>query len=284
VAEEQLFGAQPVSTAAGRVIASPFQFVLTGEDNLRVISLNSLAGVRVKIQGRRLNDRGKVDAFAFDHVPNSDRSARSEDYALGVGAILNLVVFAYAGTPVVGQTFVITQLIRGFGASAVVLGTLLQGYVTSVQELAWPGSPLVSSTDGEPYVRNIVGTAPGVGNEIDETVPSGARWELVSFYAYCNKNANGGPLELRKVSAGGNIFIAIIANHSHNVGAVINYYFAQGFNLVMAGPPATGSSMQGLPFNHLFAAGDHIRTSLVNNAGDQWSAPYYTVREWLEAP
>lgn len=279
---EKALIAPPLSTAAERVIASPFQFITSGEDNLRVVSVNSLAGVRLKIQGRWRNDRGQIEAFSHDHVPNSDRTVAKNEYTLGIGAVLNVVVFANAGTPVVGQTFVIVQLIRGTGAAAVVLGTLLQGYVTSTQGLAWPGSPIQSSTDSEPYVRNLVGTDPAAGSEIIETVPNGARWELVSFNAFMSKNAvNGGPMELRKV-VGADIFWQIVASHTQNAGTVINYNFAQGVNTVSAGPPGTGTSNHALPLNTHFVAGDKIQTSLVNNAGDNWSPPAYTVKEWLE--
>ena len=273
---------QPISTALGRIIASPFQFITSGEDSLRVVSFNSLSGVRLKVQGRWLSETGKVEAFGHDHVPNSDRTARTDDYPLGIGAVLNLVIFANAGSPVIGQTFVIVQLIRGSGVAAVVLGTLLQGYVTSRQTLAWPGSPIQSSTDAEPYVRNLVGTDPAAGSEIIETVPSGARWELVSFSAFLTKNAvNGGPMELRKVVSA-DIFWQIVASHTHNAGAVINYIFAQGLNTASAGVPGNGTSNHALPLNTHFVAGDKIQTSLVNNAGDNWSAPVYTVKEWLE--
>jgi len=281
VANEQFFGATPIPTGAGRIIASPFQFVASGEDSIRVVSVNSLAGVRVKIQGRILREKGNVEAFAHDHVPNTDRTVSFTDYSLGIGAVLNVVVYANVGSPLIGQTFVIVELIRGTAAAGIVLGTLLQGYVTSTQVLAWPGSPIRSSTDGEAYIRNIVGTDPPAGSEIVETVPFGARWELLSFSAFCNKNANGGPMELRK-AVGANLFWQVVASHTHNVGAVINYVFAQGLNTTSAGPPGTGTSNHAIPMNAHFNAGDEIRTSLVNNAGDNWSAPVYTVREWLE--
>ena len=174
-ATERPFLALPAASAGGRVIASPFQFVTTGEDALRLVSVNARPGVRLKIQARRYNTAGGIDANAWDHIPNDDRTPRSDDYPIGVGALLNLTVFASSGTPLVGQTFVIVQLVRGVGAAAIVLGTMLQGYVTSTQGLGWPGSPITSSTDAEPCVRAIQGTQPAPGVEISETVPTGAR-------------------------------------------------------------------------------------------------------------
>jgi hypothetical protein len=95
--------------------------------------------------------------------------------------VLNLTVFASAGTPTIGQTFVIVQLVRGKGAAATVLGTLLQAYVTSTQHLAFPGSPVQSSLDGPGAVRMFGGTQPAAGLNFTEIVPFGARWQLLAI-------------------------------------------------------------------------------------------------------
>ena len=279
--EQVVPGASPIF-GGGRVLPSPSQFFLTGEDRLRVVCVNSQPGVVLKVQWRTALFDGTTVPNSETHTPTSDRTAYTDDFELGAGSLLNVTVFASAGSPVIGQTYVIVQLVRGVGAAAIVLGTILAGYITSTQALGFPGSPIVSSTASEPYIRNIVGTDPPAGSEIVETVPTGARWELVSFYAFLNKAAiNGGPMELRKYS-GADQYWAIVTTHTHNAGAAINYHFAQGLNTSTAGPPASGSSNHAVPLNAQFAAGDTIKTSLVNNAGDNWSAPFYTVREWLE--
>ena len=45
-AREQVFVAQPVAYAGNRVIASPFQFATSEDDNLQIVSANSLAGTK----------------------------------------------------------------------------------------------------------------------------------------------------------------------------------------------------------------------------------------------
>lgn len=281
---EQFYPAVSPIFGGGRVLPSPSQFFLTGEDRLRVVSVNSAAGVTVKVQLRTVPVGAPIQVQSFDHVPNTNRTIKTDDYPIGEGSLLNATVFASTGAPVSGQTFVIVQLVRGSGASGTVMGALVQGYVTSNQHLGFPGSPIISSTAGEPYVRNIIGTQPAAGAEIIETVPTGARWELVSFNAFLTKiGVAGGPMELRRF-VGANPFWQALANHQQNAATVINYNFAQGWTNVAAGPPATGTSNQVLPANALFTSGDTIQTSLVNNAADQWSAPFMTVREWLEVP
>lgn len=279
---ERVFPAVPFQIGGGRILPSPNQFYLTGEDFLRVVCSNSAAGVTLKIQLRTANALGDTVAHSEDHVPASDRSETREDYAIGSGSLLNVTVFARTGAPLIGQTFVIVQLVRGRGDNAVVLGTLLAGYVTECQALGFPGSPIQTSIEGGGYVRNIVGTDPAAGSEIVETVPAGARWELLSFSAFITKAAvNGGPMELRKI-VGANTFWQVVASHTHTAGATINYIFAQALNTVSAGPPGTGTSNHALPSNCFFNSGDKLQTSLVNNAGDNWSAPVFAVREWLE--
>src|SRR5262249_46183156 len=121
----------------------------------------------------------------------SNRTAKTEDFVLGGGLVTNLSVFATAGSPLIGQCFVIVQLVRSLGVTAYVMGTMLQGYVTTTQNLGWPGSAIVSSTDGEPAIRDIVGTDPVAGAGWSETVPAGARWELVTFGGIVNPVAGG---------------------------------------------------------------------------------------------
>jgi hypothetical protein len=190
VASERQIIAQPTASAGGRVISSPFQFYTTGEDRLRVTSFNSLPGVALKIQSRFVDSAGKVQANADDHVPLSNRTARITEHELGNGALLNLTVFASAGAPQIGQTFVIVQLIRGASAAAIILGTLLQGYVTASQHLGWPGSPIQLSTEGQGSLRSIAGTNPAIGAEINESVPTGARWQFISALINFTASAN----------------------------------------------------------------------------------------------
>jgi hypothetical protein len=282
VADERVFAATPLSTAAGRVIASPFQFVLTGEDTLRVLSSNSLAGIRLRIQGRWLNAEGKVDVFGFDHVPNSDRTIRSDEFAIGVGAILNAVVYVSVGSPVVGQTFVILQLTRGRGAAAVVLGTLLQGYVTTYSALAWPGSPIQSSLEGGGYPRRIQGTLPAAGGEQSEVVPAGARWELRTWRARLTTSAVVGNRLPSLVITGGGVQIAWIGWPT-NLGASNSYLYFMSQGIVASGAVGWAQDNVALPQGMILSAGDFIQTTTSGLAGgDQYEAPLYTVTEWLE--
>lgn len=282
---EQAFLAEPISAAGGKVIASPFQFYTTGEEFLRVTSANSLTGVTIAIHGRWLDLTQTVQATAWTHTPHNDRTLVTTDFPLGQGALLNLTVFASAGAPVIGQTFVIVQLVRGVGAAAIVLGTLLQGYVTGTQQLAWPGSPIQDSISGGGYIRFIQGTKPGVGQLVTETVPTGARWELLAIGVEFDPDATDATRDVVLAAAFpaiGNVFL--IPNGQTAVAGDVGDLFtwAQGVT------PAKTSvqSFWGcapVPMRYIFAAGEEIGITRTNGGpSDQFQAPLLKVREWLE--
>src|SRR5258708_7789748 len=122
---EQVFKADPLSLAGGKIISSPFQFAFTGEDHLRVRSFNSLAGVVLSVDARTLGTRGAIQVTSHEHTPNSDRTAKTTTIPMAKGYVLNLVVRAKTGTPMIGQTYVIVELVRGLGSNAQILGQLL---------------------------------------------------------------------------------------------------------------------------------------------------------------
>jgi hypothetical protein len=279
---EQVFVGQPQTFGGARLLPSPSQFFLTGEDRLRVVSANSLTGVSLKVQWRTATLAGDVVPSSQDHTPNSDRTVKRQDYELGSGSLLNVTVFASAGAPVIGQTYVLVQIVRGEGLAAIVLGTILAGYVTAVQALGFPGSPIVASTDGEPYVRHIVGTAPGAGLNIAETVPTGARWEVVTLYAPATWSAVAGNRTpyLVMSSAGVNIG-TFAAGGATPAAAVVACTWGQTLG---TGADNTNHQYQGsLPAHLTLIAGAVIQTAVFGlAAGDAWGNPQYTVREWLE--
>ena len=270
--------------AGGRLVAAPYQFVTTGEESLRVVSANSLAGVRIKLQGLRLNDRGENHPFAYDHIPNSDRTIVTTDHPIGIGGLLHLTAFVSGASPLVGQTFVIVQVIRGAGAAAIVLGTLLQGYVTSTQGLGWPGSPIQSSIEGGGYIRQVTGTMPAAGANISETVPAGCRWELQVLNVLLTTSAAAGnrtPFLFIDTPAN----VIAVSGQSGFVPASSTYYVQFATNEQCQALTAGGVLEAPIPSPFALTAGQRFRTVTVNlAAGDQYVAPYYVVREWLEVP
>ena len=279
---EVVFPASLVPFAGGRILPSPAQFYVTGEDRLRIVSVNSLTGVTLKLQWRFANSDGQAIPSSQDHTPNTDRSVKTQDYELGVGSLLNVTVFANAGTPRVGQTYVMVQLVRGIGAAAIVLGTLLAGYVTSTQALGFPGSPIASSLESGGLVRTIQGATPAAGAEFRETVPTGARWQLLGAQASLATSAapaNRRPVFVWSVNGAQVGASAQVVDVAASQSGVFNW--AQGMPLSAA--IFAGVNVVGLPFDLQLLAADFFASQTTNlQAGDQWTLTRYVVREWLE--
>lgn len=281
---ERVFAANPLASAGGRVITSPFQFVTEGEDNLRVSSWNSLTGVRLQIAGRRFDEKGRLIPFVYDHMPTTDRTRTTTDFALGAGALVNLQVSPAAGAPLVGQTYVMVQLIRGFTGATIVLGTLLAGYVSVTQPLGWPGSPIVASTDGRGALRAFSGTNPLPGSNVQETVPANARWRLQSVSCLFS-TAAGGAARLP--------VFGIISFAAYNVQVFVTagipasstgyLLWAPGLTHDLFGG-ATYQYLNPLPVETFAQAGDQLSIGAENmQIGDNFDAPALVVEEWIQA-
>jgi hypothetical protein len=258
------------------------QFYFAGDDWLRVSSLNSVAGVRVVVSGRFLpSDEARPKPFRDDHTPNTDRTVATSDIGLGVGWLQHVTAIVSSGTPTFGAVFVRVDVIRGRGAAATVVGSLLQGFVTSGQRLAWPGSLIRSSLEGAGVLRSIVGTDPAANTEISETVPTGARWRLVGvrFALVTDANAANRNVSL-VIDDGANAVFEATALNVQAASLTINYAAsAAGF--------ATGSVSNrqsiGIPPDLVLPAGYRIRTETGSmQVGDNYSAPQLLVEEWLE--
>lgn len=266
------------------LIASPFQFLVTGEDNLAITTRNSVAGAVVEVDYRFLEDGVLVpQATSLLHVPNTDRTAKTTYHKLGTGALLNLRIIASAGAPAIGQTFVTVRVIRGDGAQGLALGTLVQGYVTGTQDLAWPGSPIQNSLEPGYAVRMIQGTDPAAGAELAEILPFGVRWELLSFVVRLVTDATVGTrfvflqIELPNPVPPLNFS----ASNVQPASQTFDYTWAAGLPYGIQLPSAFPQAPLSTPL--LLTGGGTIKTRTFGLfAGDNFGAPLYQVREWLE--
>ena len=275
--------APPIRLPAPGGVASPFQFTLTGDEHLRMRSHNSLSGVTVTLQGRFFTPDQQTLAFSFNHTPNTDRSLATDIFALGPGALANVICFASAAAPLIGQCFVKVEVIRGRTGAVIALGTVIQGYITASQALAWPGSSLAESTDGEPLPRVVTGTNPAAGGEISETVPTGARWTVWAIRATLVTGASGGSQAPRIAYDDGST--TFYEGHCHSLqGANIS----RTYHWSIAGPDIadviSSARNQSIPAGLWLPAGSRILTATANlGVDDDWGAPTLSVGELLEA-
>lgn len=256
---------------------------VTGEDALCCTVFNAAAGVTVTVTGRIL-EFGDVrpKPFAQTLTPATDRSASVVRYSIGDGWLLNAQVLVSSGTPGIGQTFARLSLVRGTTSNALDLFTLAAGYVTAKMPLSYPGSGVLASVEGAGALRSITGATPAAGGEISETVPTGARWELLALTATLTPSgtvANRDPTLV--FDDGANVYAKSDMHINEPTGSVwINTWF-QGAN--SAGTLQASAAQAPIGIGLRLAAGHRIRTSTIAiQVADQWSAIQYLVREWIE--
>lgn len=267
-------------------IATPLY--LTGEDGLRLTVLNAQAGVTVTLRGRFLpvpTDRDAdpaISVFVHDLVPATDRSASTRTVALGEGWLLDASIIASVGAPPIGRCFAILSIVRGQVSSGLETSTLTQGYVSGTQRIGYPGSALSSSLDGGGALRSIVGQLQGAGADFFETVPTGARWELLALQVLLTTSvAAANRLPVLRVDDGANVYGLFPMAAFVTASAAANLTWAPGASIVSAAPLVAQAAPIGVGLKLL--GGHHIRglTNLLQG-GDQYSTPIYLVREWIE--
>lgn len=280
---ERLLIAAPAQSGGGRVIASPFQFYLDGNDNLRIEGWNSKSGVVLKCAGRFVDEKGEVDVFEFPLALTADRIRTVADFALARGFLLNLVVTATLATPLLGQTFARVSVIRGFSGATIELGTLLQGYVTGALGIAWPGSVIQQSHEIEGYARYYAGTIPAPGSAINEVVPTNAHWRVLAAHVSLSTDATAGNRQpfLQFFDNAGNFFTEVFAVGTCPPSSIRAYEFAERMPDTLTQP--TSGTMTAYPYVELSSGAKVVVGANLFAAGDQWFlTPRFMLQERLE--
>lgn len=167
------------ATVLGRGTALQ-QFYLTGEDNLRVEVRNVDVAGPVLIAGRFWSEaERRVQVFAQNYDLGVPADSRTLELKLPAGSLLNLRIGTTATSSfVLGTVFARAQIIRGLGATAVVLATILQGYFSRGNDLGWPGSPIQTEHDGRGRLVAQGWTYGGAPVQATATVNTGQRWRV----------------------------------------------------------------------------------------------------------
>ena len=174
-------------------------------------------------------------------------------------------------------------MIRGRGAAATVLGTIVQGYLTAEQDLGWPGSPIESSLASGGTFRTIFGTRPALGQLASETVPEGARWALLSLATQVETSPAPTPRIPNLTIVYGGRFMWW-SSPPGTVGASVEKFYSWVHGLALENEVNPYAQLAGLPVQTELLAGTIITVGVASpDAGDQWAAPVLNVREWLEA-
>lgn len=260
---------------------APHGIYVEGDDYLLVSSLNTVANVAITIGGRMIQPGGRPQPFQERHVCTADRVAATSTIRLGEGWLQELTAIAAGAAPVIGQTFVRVDLVRGDGPGRSIHATLIQGPITAFARAAWPGTP-VQTTIGLPgAIRSVTGTDPAANTEILEAVPTGARWRPLSIRAALVTDANAANREVAITFDDGTSVYAEAHAGVNQAASLTRQYAASRGGVRGAAATATGILIA-IP-ELLLPAGHRIGTATTNRqAGDNWSAPQLLIEEWLE--
>lgn len=271
----------PTESAKQLSFRSPHAYFCDDDTFLRISVLGS-GTQTIVVTGRFLTDGGEIKDF--DHRVVSTGSRTVPDTlirSLGCGWLLNLTAISGAAVTGLGQKVVTVDLVRGPNAAGGVLATLLQGPVSSLQRLGWPGSPLVTSLDVPGVLRSITGTDPAANTEISETVPTGARWKLRAMSFTLVTDATGANREVNLVLDDGANILHVTSSGFTHIASLTKRYSAALIGTSVAPTQATDRQIV-LP-DLILPGGARIRTVTTNlQATDNYGAPQLLVEESLE--
>jgi hypothetical protein len=272
----------PDNGAPRPIPALAASFFFGPDARMRITSWNSAAGVVLTLTGQMLTLEGDIRPFVFTHTPNTNRAAATTIFSCGGGWLIDAQITASSGTVVRGQCFARLEVIQGREGGVQSLGTILQGYALTNHALAFPGSPVINSTDGRGLLRSITGTDPALGVEISETVPTNARW-LFRALRYTFVASAGVATRVSHVFFDDGATVFLDAETGTNITAsqtFIFMYAAYGYAMSSNIGVVGGA----IPADLFMAAGWRVRTSTQSiQAGDNYSAPQLLVEEWIEA-
>lgn len=268
-----------------QAVQGPSPVYLTGEEWVRVRSagLPGSPGLALSITGRLLRPDSTPVPLQERHVPNANRTIATSVFPLSEGWLLDLAVSMPGFTAPMGNIWVALDLVRGGGSSPQFVQSLVFGYVTTNMPLTFPSGQNMSPTDGPGNVRSIQVTSPAAGAEWSQTVPTNARWEVVSVFAQLTTSAAVANRLARLVMDDGANFLNQVPGLSaQTAGTVIGYCWGDG----QGGPIIANDTVAfSGPFANdcYLSSGFRIR-SLTGGlqAADQWGSINFLVREWLD--
>ncbi len=162
-----------------------------------------------------------------------------------------------------------------------VMDILAQGYASTSAPLSFPASGVQRCTDGGGVLRVITGATPAAGADISETVPGGARWQLLSLRAQLTTAVAVANRQVAlTLDDGANVFYETADGPAQIASLAWEYIFAPtGF------APVNTLTDVDIHYDNaqLQAVAFRIRTdTTVLQAADQWTAPTFIVREWQD--
>jgi hypothetical protein len=253
-----------------------------GTETIRLTAFSAAAGVTLALSGRVLVDDGRVVPFNHRLAPTSDRVATIFETTLPCGWLLGASARVTGGAPADGLTYGAISIGYGAGAQFTELEVLAAGTITAARKIAFPFGPILGPLDSPGALRAIVGTDPAAGAEVSETVPTGARQELIAFRVTLVTDAtvaSRNPILILDDGANAFYHMASMLPITASLTSAVAWGKAAQLSIAAVNSVPTSA----LPVDNDLLGGFRIRTSTAAlQAGDNYGAPVYLVRERIE--
>jgi len=159
-------------------VPPPAPLYVTKDDVIRVTAYNSLSGQSLLISARVLTPTQSIVRISEEFGPTTDRSEATHIMRLMDGFLLSLSIVSNGVTTARGQTFVRAGIQKSEVFANRLYHIFFADYFVSGSGLHWPPGQIRSPEEGPGLIRRVLGTDPGAGSEISETVPTNALWIL----------------------------------------------------------------------------------------------------------
>lgn len=262
-------------------VQPPVSSYLTSNDVLVFHGQTSQTGVTVTLQGRFLTPDGRISYFSVPLVLPSDRTAATVVFTLGECFLLGCAVIGSAQFPRASVWVKLYMATGSVQSPGTVIETLFQGHVDGFFNPTWPSYIAEHDSTGKGNIRLIVGSDPAAGINFIETVPTNARWRLISLRCTLTTDATAANRVLRLVmDDGSSIFLEAEASATHTASLARAYTFA-AFGQSQA--PVIDRFHVAIPADIELREGYRMRSALLNSqVGDDINEIVYLVEEWLE--
>jgi hypothetical protein len=171
-----------------------------------VLAIADVTPSQYAMNGRMMQADGSIVPFAYVGDFGNSATFAPTDFPVGAGTLLTLIVqvFTESGQSLWGRNWVQVQLIQGSGASATVLGTLVQSVITTAIPAAWPGTIFRPPLDGPGFpTATAFGSPSGAaGATLSITGPFRAQLLGINFLYVCS-GAAGNRIPTVQMSIGG---------------------------------------------------------------------------------
>lgn len=263
----------------------PAPLYVTQDDLLRVVVLTSNAFLTgIELTGRQLLMDGTIKLIDQTFQPlATNRAPNFFSINLPEGFLLNLEVNGIgANQSARGQTFVQITLTRPTIPTQRDYAMLVCGYQTEGCNPCWPNGQIEAAASGMGYTYTVVGAVPAPGAETIITVPTSARWRVVSGHLALTTSAAAGQRtpDITFTQNGGAGWLSYASAGIGPSTGPLGFNFAPGVPLVQ---DVHLNFLVPIPFNLMLRGGDTVGTTQSNlQAGDQFTAVTLSVEEWID--